>query len=330
MLRILIVCSVQLALLTAPATAFSQEVAPTAKPPAPATRDIFRGDTPRPPTLTTVFKLEHAACDDVAVILGRVFSSVAIPDPRTNCVIMSATESDLAAARSLLTQLDQPSTDADAADVLIVRAKHRRALELADQIQQVLSSRDLRVAADMGRASILLRGPESALEAARSILAQLDTPAASVNLEFAFFRAYRDLDGDDLDAVIPPDLADVAKELRRFGAVEFLARLSTIAVEHEDFKIEGGIRADLVTMVKGELISVSDDGAVRLEMEAFLRLERARPTEPKERAQRRGPMPTFELRTIVQTRRGDYVVLGSAPTGWKPGESAILVLHVRP
>lgn len=330
MLRILVICSVELALLAAPAATSSQEVATPAEPSTPASRGMHRRATPRPPTSTTVFKLHHASCDDIAVTLGRAFSAVAIPDRRTNSVIMSAPESELAAARALLEKLDQPSTDPTASDVLIVPAKYRRAQALADQIRQVLPGRDLRVAADEARASILLRGTDSALEAASSILAQLDTPAASVTLEFAFFRAYRDHDKNHFDAVIPPDLADVAKELRRFGAVEFLARLSTIAVEHEDFKIEGGILEDLVTMVKGELISVADDGAVRLEMDAFLRLEKAPSPGPKDKAQRRGPMPTFELGTIVQTRRGDYVILGSAPTGWKPGESAILVLHVRP
>ena len=44
---------------------------------------------------------------------------------------------------------------------------------------------------------------------------------------------------------------------------------------------------------------------------------------------RRQAPSAFQVESTLITRRGDYVVLGSAPTGWEIGESAILVLHVR-
>ena len=102
----------------------------------------------------------------------------------------------------------------------------------------------------------------------------------------------------------------------------------------------GGSIAENIPLVQveGELTSVSSDGGVNLKLMARMALDRQAPVAPPvpvekgedKASPKAGPRPTYELDTSVQTKRGDYVVLGSAPTGWKPGESVILVMYVRP
>ncbi|MBN2562744.1 MAG: hypothetical protein JXQ75_17615 [Phycisphaerae bacterium] len=353
MFRILLAVATQLALMGVPTIAIGQEPItqpgsergrrgrsgnqedrPT-QPEAPQAR-ASRGrarDAGVPVINPVVFRLRHASCFDVARMIEELAPQTSsYADARTNSVIYNGSSDTVEAIRSLIEELDRPIEENQASEVAIVRVLHRGPGELAERILQTLGSRQcqLRIAADEGRSSILMSGPEPQLDTAKRILDQLDTPPATVNLEIAFFQAHLDYNKDDLNAKIPADLADVAKELDRFGPHELLGRLSTIAVEHERFSVEGSISQNVTAMVKGELISVSPDTEARLRIETFLRLERARPTDEEGKAQQRGPSPTFQLETVILTKRGDYLILGSAPTGWDAGESVILVLHLRP
>ena len=169
---------------------------------------------------------------------------------------------------------------------------------------------------------ILLNGQREAVLKAKSIIRALDTPAATAQLEFSFFRAR--LDGDGATPRIPEDLQPVAEELRRFGQVELLGRLLTTATENEEFHIEGRIALVISAEVQGVLRGVDEDGSVKIELSTGMSLR-----DPvSESNQRRGATPHFSLRTVIQAQRGEFIVLGSAPSGWKSGESAILVLHV--
>ncbi|MFH1417920.1 MAG: secretin N-terminal domain-containing protein, partial [Planctomycetota bacterium] len=163
-----------------------------------------------------IFRLKHADCFEVAEVLGRVArDATALPIRRGNCIVYAGPADTLEAVRGLVEELDTPATDAEAGHLEIVKILHRNAEELADQVARILSSRDFRVAADESRSSILLRGSGYAIESALDLIKQLDTPAPGVSLEFAFFHA--DLNSDEDQGPIPTDLADVAKELRRFG-----------------------------------------------------------------------------------------------------------------
>lgn len=324
---ILVAITTHLILLAAPAAALAQ-----AQEDAPAPRAARgRGLRSRPGEMhnPVVVRLDHANCVEVADILGHVMTQgLSYPDPRSNSIVFVGPESAVKAARLLINELDQPAEEDQAQDVVMVRVSHRSAEELAGHISRILSSRQLKMAADEARSTVLLRGSARAVAAARAAVEQLDVPAATVNLEFAFFHA--DLNATDASpSNIPDDLAMVAQELRRFGGLKLLGRLSTIAVENEDFAVQGGISGNLSTQVRGTLLAPAG-AAVKLNLRAELVLEKAPSGTEADEGKRSPRRPIFELKTVVTTERGAYVVLGSAPAGWNPGESAILVLHVRP
>ncbi|MBK8268266.1 MAG: hypothetical protein IPK83_08145 [Planctomycetes bacterium] len=40
------------------------------------------------------------------------------------------------------------------------------------------------------------------------------------------------------------------------------------------------------------------------------------------------PGPRFSIKTTLTTPRDEFVVLGSAPNGWEPGESVIMAVRI--
>jgi hypothetical protein len=289
-----------------------------------------------------VFRLQNADCTEVGEVLDRIFfEGIVVPIPRTGSIIYAGPEDTLPQVMELLGKLDVPAGDAETSELTMIPVRHRRVEDIADQLMKVIGSRsgrEVRMAADKGRSMLLIRGPKTVVQMAQAVVDELDKPAGSVSLEFAFFHA--DLNRKEPFSTIPADLAQVAEELQRFGTIELMGRLSAIAVENAKFRIGGSIAENMPqAQVEGELIGSSADGAVKLRLMAHMMLDRkdAPPPPPAEKgedkdksASRPGPRPSYELETSVQTKRGDYVVLGSAPTGWRPGESLILVMYVRP
>ncbi len=277
-----------------------------------------------------VLKLKYADCYDVATMIQKLVpQGGAYAESRSNSVIYTGPDDTAETIRELVEELDQPVEATRASEVVPVQIRHRRARDLARQIAATLAPEGLRVADD-GRSTVLLHGPRPLIDSALAIVHVIDRPAATVNLEFAFLQA--DLNDEEPVAgtPMPADLAAVADELQRFGSLRLLGRLSTVAIENEEFLIQGGITGELSTKVTGALLNASTGDSVKLEIRADLVLERSALASAGKEGKRRASPPEFELRTIVTTQRGDYVVLGSAPTGWASGESAILVLHVRP
>jgi hypothetical protein len=292
------------------------------------------GGRGRPPAIhyePHTFALRHADCCEVASMLSRTFrGTTAYPIERTNTVIYAGPPDTIEAVCSLITSVDIPPTETQVSDLHIVQVSNRDAERLAHQLAMAVRSRDLQVAADDATSTILLNGPSYLVESAKSILTQLDKTAGTVNLEFALFHADRNAKRPLGD--IPDDLAEVARELERFGELELLGRLSAVAVEDDEFMVRGSISENVNAQVAGRVVSAPPDGAVKLILEAEMLIQREDPTpsDSDKGSARRSRMPEFEVATAVVARVGDYVVLGSAPAGWQPGESAILVLHVRP
>jgi len=322
------------------------EQAPRPTPEAPPQQKPLppRGpDEPRLPYKPVVLRLQNADCMEVAKMVEEVFfEGTVVPIQRTNSIIYAGPEDTLAQVTELLGKMDLPASDAETSELTMIPVHHRHVEDLADQVMKMLSKRgerDARLAADKGRSMLLIRGPKSVVEMARSIVGELDQPAGSVVLEFAFFHA--DQNRKEPFSTIPADLAQVAQELQRFGALELLGRLSTIAVENDKFRVAGSIADNIPQVqVEGQPTSVSADGTVNLRLMARMVLDHqsssppvppAKAAEDKEKpAPPSGARPAYELDTSVQAKRGDYIVLGSAPAGWKPGESVILVMYVRP
>lgn len=298
---------------------------------SPAARSGRGRRAPSPATLgdVRIFPLRHAVAEDVVPILSKLLNEHRVyADLRTNSVIFVGSKEHAAIIESLLATLDTPPNEALAeSELSIVPVRHRDTRSLAKGIETALGDGDvfggghLSIAEDRVRSMILLNGQREAVLKAKSIIKELDTPAATAQLEFSFFKAR--LHGDGAVPKIPEDLQPVAEELRRFGQVDLLGRLSTIATEQENFHIEGMIAGMISAEVGGILLSVGEDDSVKIKLDTRMAL-RAQGQSSKPG----GPKPRFHLKTVVQARRGEFIVLGSAPNGWESGESAILVLHV--
>jgi hypothetical protein len=283
------------------------------------------------PVETHVFRLKHGEPHSLAKLVQAACDIVAIADERTNSVTCAGTVGGVGRAVELLEELDQPADAVGEVEALrIVPVKHREARDIAIQLMETFHRLPITFSADRGRSTIVASGASDLLKKAMSIIEALDTPSNSATLEFAFFKASLNADGDA--PAVPQDLEVVAAELRRFGRIELLGRASTLVVEREKFEISGNLASLLAIDVHGHLLSASNDGSVKVNLEASLAVDRSpqQPADEDGKASPRSRRPGFELETTVSTTRGDYVVLGSAPSGWKAGESAILVLHVRP
>lgn len=342
-LRFLMINAIPILLMAPrPLMAQAEPAQPPADAPAaaePGERSPAERTATDEPCVPLVITLKHADCFEVASVLKSVFPQYPrYPIGQTNTVVLSAPLEAHREVLKLVDQVDSPATKDAGADVAKIRLLHRPAVEVAKELSQVYSGRDLRIGVDEGRGWVLLRGPEAQIESVREVLKELDTPAGTANIEFAFLRAST---GGEREATpIPPDLADVAKELSHLGTLSLMGRLSTVAVEGEEFIVQGAISASRTYEIEGRLLNAPERSSVRLMLHARMSLANEKNTDASDAAEgddaagtagpRRSERPVrFEIGTTVTTQRGDYVVLGSAPTGWAPGESAILVLHVR-
>lgn len=297
---------------------------------------VVEGAEPYVPdkTLVRVFRLKNASCNDVVRTINSLVTKKTRAEERTNSVIYVGLEYDLPVIEKIIQELDSIPTTAQLEperEVIVVFVKHQPVNEVASQAGKSFpymgrGEDNVSMSVDHRRSAILLRGSKKSVKKAEAVIRQLDTPVAMANLEFAFLKA---TSGDTQpDSDIPDDLKDVANELKRFGRIELLGRLVTMAVEGKPFNISGE-KGGVFYRIMGKLLRASEDGAVKVEVEAKLfRYGERDPTTNK-----RLPHTVFDLETLVLTQRGDYVVLGSAPSVpgggiSKPGESAILVLHV--
>lgn len=309
----------------------AQSQKPQAAGPAARSGRGQRARSQSTPGELRVFHFKHIQCYRAANMVREVLDIHHVhSDLQTNSMIFAGSKAQAAKIEELLAILDTPAS-ADAilgggtlgeSELRIVPVRNRNARDLANEIQHTLGSGShLKVVADRARSAILLDGAKGILLKAESIIRELDTPAATAQLEFSFFKAR--LNGDGATPRIPEDLQAVAEELRRFGQVELLGRLLTTATKNEEFHIEGNIADMFSAEVGGVLLSVGEDGSVKIELDTEMSLR-----DPVSESKQRGATPHFALKTVIQARRGEFIVLGSAPSGWKSGESAILVLHV--
>jgi len=280
-----------------------------------------------------IFPLKNTEPGGVMETLIPLFKGVSmVASPPTNSIIASGAVEELDAMEGLLKHLDQPAEPAGR-KVLGVRAiqlKHRATDDVSKELMSLLAgvprSMDGRVAADRGRGKIVLRGTDDFLDFAAHVIAELDVPAQMIQFEFAFFSAdQKDTSPPD---GIPADLEGVAKELARFGRVRLLGRLACNATENREFQLEGLLGDGMMAIVEGSLINAVADGSIQLKVSGRVRLNHP---EGGDDAEAKAPprTSTFSIETTVVTRRGDTVIIGTAPAGWAPGESAIMVLQVK-
>ncbi len=291
---------------------------------------------PDAPELIRIYPVKHLNCQQVCEIVAQAFGRPHLyPINVTNSVLYAGPEALAPRIEELISQLDTPAAGEEVvseADVELVPIKHRDAEEIAWELARINLPHNFQAVHDPSRNAVLMKGEKQVIAKARQIIDGLDAPSPMVQLEFVFFRARQQGGGGE---EIPEDLRGLSKELQRFGQVELLGRLSTLAVQDRRFRIHGHVSELLTARVEGHLLSAGDDGSAKVQFEASMDLAppSAEPAAPSSAdappAPRKPRPPEFFLNTVVTTRRGDQVVLGSAPHGWGPGESAILVLTVR-
>jgi len=295
-------------------------------------RDRRPENTPNPRAQNVkVFPLKHAAPASVLESLIPLFKNASlVADSSTNSILVNATNADIAIIEGLLSHLDRASEQSrgSAPGFRAVQIKHRATEEVTKQLMSLLGGmrdRDSRVASDEGRGKIILRGSTEFLEFAEKVISQMDVPAQSIQFEFAFFSADQHSANEPVEpGKIPADLESVAQELQRFGRVRLLGRLACSSIEDRQFLVEGKLGEGLSAKVSGSVINAVSDGSIQLNVKGFVLLNRT-PGDPKAPPQ----SSVFEVNTSVVTLRGDTIMIGSAPAGWNPGESAIMVLQAK-
>ncbi|MCK6483598.1 MAG: hypothetical protein HUU22_05715 [Phycisphaerae bacterium] len=308
--------------------------------PTPAGR-MSRPERPAPETIR-VIAVKYANSRDLAGLVAATgLSGRVSDDSRTNSIVYTGTNDELERVVRLIGELDRP-IEKEAAGGFASRSlklRHRSSDELAATAAAAFqpSDRTMRILSDSARNHIIITGFESGIERAIALIESLDTPTATAQLEFVLFHA--DLTRRPGGLPLPEDLADVGKELSKLGEYKLLGRLSTVVAEREPFEVEGSIGRELAVEISGMLVQAAEDG-VRLRLNARMRLIRPdgggsdeiAPRSASQPATGRGsdsPIGEFRVQSTLIARVGDTVVVGAAPAGWKPGESAVLVVRVK-
>ncbi len=273
-----------------------------------------------------VFVLKHARAHSIALIVERTCGVTAVSDDRTSSLIVSGFVNGLKCVEALVEKLDVPVAPMSESELTVVPLRYRTSQEVASALSQTFGS-ELRTVADHGRPLLMISGAAERVGRAKELVKSMDTPLPSVRIEATFFRA---MPGRDQPAdAIPADLEAVAAELSRFGGVGVMGRLSTAVAEAETFEVSGMISGDTSANAKiaGRILSMAGD-SIKLEVSSKLEMDSARTEETPSGTKRIYLRPVFSLKTTLSLKPGEYIVLGTAPHGWKPGESAILVLKV--
>ncbi len=276
-----------------------------------------------------IIALKYADSQYVAAAVSGLFEGVGLRAiERPNGLIFQGSDESYERAKQLIAQLDIADDNAtgDPSETYMIPVLNRRVNELIGELVQVFDRRGSRFAADRDRNVIIVRGPGSFVKEVQVLVSKLDTPTPIAIVDFAFFLT--SAEKAKSDSPIPADLADVAKELERFGNIRLLGRFSTTVSEGQKFKIEGGIASDYRARVEGVLESSSADGSDRIGLNANVDLLR-RITTPKDQPERTETRAGYSLSTTTIVRRGNYTAVGVAPTGEDIGQTGILVMQVR-
>jgi len=291
-----------------------------------------------PEMAVRIFPIQNTTCTEIAEILNRLqpWDSMVASDANTNSVIIKAAPDSLGKYESLIRELDRKggaNPDSNQRSVTL-EIRFRSVRDIESRVKEVLGKgnpkEDNRVASDTARSRLLLRGSNAFVAAAIDLVQSLDMPAESVQVEFAYFLADRDPNVETPPP--PPDLTEVAKSLERFGKLNLLGRLTCTVAEDEPVTIQGRLGTGLRARISGAIAKLGADGSVKMSLDADLEMEEPQQQpDPNSKSMQSPVRKTggFTVKTSIATRRGDTVVIGTAPAGLADGQSVILVMQVR-
>lgn len=269
-----------------------------------------------------IFRIKYAEAEELAQLVSGALNVSVLADERTNSVIVTAPESRMEKVEALVAQIDTPVDESTAKDELTLATIRNRDVGLVLGRLRELFSRELRVSADEEGRHVILRGTRSNIDLAMKVIETMDQPLPTATVEVSFFQV--GTSDEAFSQEIPDDLKPVARQLERFGTPRLVGRMSTAAVEGQTFTVEGQIAESTLVEMSGRLEAAPNDGTIRLSLSSNLTMRR----ESEATGRNNTESPRFLIKTNVATKRAEYLVLGSAPLGWRPGESVVLVVYV--
>lgn len=293
--------------------------------PAPTNPERERGL----PQIPVVVRLQNANPQAVARTIGEVFPDLvlsAVDD--TSVLVLRGPAESVDQARALIDQITNADRGGDATVVRLIHLRSARPQDVATQLSAAYARSGVTLSIDSRCSSLLVRGMEKSVREIADLVNEMDVASPNVSLEFSFLTAGPDKPDAGLE--LPPDLAEVGKELARFGTIKLMGRLRTVTTKDQQFEIEGMIAERFSVRVKGRLMSVHGEGAL-VELDAMAIAFRAPSVNE---ASGSGSPPTalpqtstYNIRTTLQLKANHDLAVGVAPAGAHVGSSLVLVVR---
>lgn len=281
------------------------------------------------PQIPVVIRLQNANPQAVARTIGEVFPDLtlsAVDD--TSVLVLRGPAEAVDQARALIDQITNADRVGDATVVRLIHLRSARPQDVAAQLSAAYARSGVTLSVDNRCSSLLVRGMEKAVREIADLVNEMDVASPNVTLEFSFLTAGPDKPDAGLE--LPADLADVGKELARFGTIKLMGRLRTVTTKDQQFEIEGMIADRFSVRVKGRLMSVHSDG-VLVELEAMAIAFRVPSVNEGPGSGSPPPAPlkssTYNIRTTLQLKANHDLAVGVAPAGAHVGSSLVLVVR---
>ncbi|QDV90478.1 Bacterial type II/III secretion system short domain protein [Phycisphaerae bacterium RAS2] len=269
----------------------------------------------------------------LARMLGEVFPGLLISALDDSPVlILRGMDQEVSQARALVEKVLQQNSRTGEAEIKVIPLKLSSAPNLSNQLRVVFAQSPVTIVPDASQNALVVRGPIGILDAVEAIIQQLDVappsaPAQNISLEFSFLTAGPDK--PDAGLPLPDDLAEIGRELNRFGTIKLMGRLKTIATPNQRFEMEGMIAEKFNIRIKGRVNSCDASGAIA-EIEAAAVHFRSVPADPSKLAQPPvGPIQSgvYNLQTTLKLTPNQDLAVGIAPAGAHVGSSLVLVVR---
>lgn len=287
-----------------------------------------------------VVTLEHASCDDMARVLREMVPEAQVSfDPRTNAIIVKATDRYHRMVRSYIEQLDRPLDERpEQRRVEVIRFANT---SLTPGIQRALiemfGGRDVKISLDPDRNTVVIEAPGETLERVKALVQELDRrPEQSSKTQTAALGSYRVrivwlVTGAADDAggtAVPADLQPVVDELNKLGVknLKIAAQMLTRVRMNQQFSVHATPTLNQRVQLEsaGTLLAHGNDRPeLRIEVEARSESPAMNPQGPA--VQR--PETLAALRTTIDAPVGHFVVLGVTPIG---AMTSVFVVQLQP
>lgn len=182
-----------------------------------------------------------------------------------------------------------------------------------------------KIAVDEVNNRLVVSGPQEDIVAVRSLVAKLDRPRNTYQVEFFFIRS-----GGSGSAELPKALAPIAASLEQsgFGLPSMMSPLIVRVDDGATFeqqarytqRYDDGVSEQIELRVSGDVRSAMDGETLRIELSAQMIGVRSEISSSN---------AFFEVDTELSIPQGRYAVLAAAPASTRDADAVALVVHVK-